>query len=382
MANILVAEDDPSSANVLRTVLQRAGHTVTVASDGDHTLRLLEDGGAPDLLLLDWMLPGVTGLEICYRVRRRWDPLELPVLMVTARTDAESISAAFEAGASDYLTKPFLGAELRARVAAHLRTKRLVEEQRRIEEHLREREKLSSLGLLVSGVAHDLNNPLAGISGFTQLLLATEADAARREDLQRILTETERCRRMISGLLSFARRNPQERCEVDLGAVLRATFEMREQHLLTRGIDARLELDDDLPPALGDGHQLQQAFLNILLNAEHALLESGRTLRVSARTGPVPGRPAEWVAIEFYNDGPPVPAEAMEHIFTPFFTTKPKDQGTGLGLAICQRILREHGGEIGVESGAGGTAFRIRIPVWMEAVEAAMSTEGSGSLRR
>jgi len=380
MAHILVAEDDPSSANVLRTLLQRAGYTVTVAADGAETLRRLETAGPPDLLLLDWMLPGVSGLEVCHRVRRRWDPLELPVLMVTARSDAESISAAFDAGASDYLTKPYLGAELRSRVAAHLRTKRLVDEQRRIEEHLREREKLSSLGLLVSGVAHDLNNPLAGISGFTQLLLATEPDPERREDLGRILDETDRCRRMVAGLLAFARRTPPERCEVDLPRVLRETFEMREQHLLSRGLDASFLVDPDLPPILGDAHQLQQAFLNILLNAEHALQQSGRTLRVSARTGPCRHEP-DWVSVEFFNDGPRIPVEVLEHIFTPLYTTKPKDEGTGLGLAICERILREHGGEIEAVSDTDGTCFRITLP-FFEAVGAATKREVSGSLRR
>jgi len=379
MAHILVAEDDPSSANVLRTVLQRAGHIVAVAADGAETLRRLETAGPPDLLLLDWMLPGISGLEVCHRVRRRWDPLELPVLMVTARSDPESISAAFDAGATDYLTKPYLGAELRARVAAHLRTKRLVEEQRRIEEHLREREKLSSLGLLVSGVAHDLNNPLAGISGFTQLLLATETDPERREDLGRILDETDRCRRMVAGLLSFARRTPPERCEVDLSRVLRETFEMREQHLLSRGLDASFLVDPDLPPILGDAHQLQQAFLNILLNAEHALQESGRTMRVSATTGPCRDEP-EWVRVEFFNDGPPIPGEVLEHIFTPLYTTKPKDEGTGLGLAICERILREHGGEIAAVSGTEGTCFRITLPTCLAAVGAATRREVSGSL--
>jgi two-component system, NtrC family, sensor kinase len=382
MPHILVAEDDPSSANVLRTVLQRAGYVVTVTSDGAETLRRLELHGPPDLLLLDWMLPEVSGLEVCHRVRRRWDPLELPVLMVTARADAESISAAFDAGASDYLTKPYLGAELRARVAAHLRTKRLVDEQRRIEEHLREREKLSSLGLLVSGVAHDLNNPLAGISGFTQLLLSSERDPERREDLGRILDETERCRRMVAGLLSFARRTPPERCEIDLSLVLRETFEMREQHLLSRGIDASFLVDADLPPILGDAHQLQQVFLNIILNAEHALQECGRTLRVSASAGPDRDVDPKWVCLEFFNDGPPIPDDVLEHIFSPFYTTKPKDEGTGLGLAICERILREHGGEVQAVSDAAGTAFRITLPVYLEAVGTATVREGSGSLSR
>lgn len=360
MAHILVAEDDRSSATVLRTVLQRAGYHVSVAADGAETLRLLEARCPPDVLLLDWMLPGISGLEVCHRVRQTWDALALPILMVTARTDAESISAAFDAGASDYITKPFLGAELRARIASQLRVKRLVEEQREIEQHLREREKLSSLGLLVSGVAHDLGNPLTGISGYAQLLLQGEPDPQRQEDLRRILSEVERCRRIVGGLLSFARRHPPERAAVDLGALLRGTFELRERHLRTQGVAARLCVDDALPNVVADGHQLQQAFLNILLNAEQALRQRGRTLHVSAQ--PLQnGR--RGVVVEFFNDGPPIPPELREQIFSPFFTTKGKDEGTGLGLTICQRIVREHGGEVEVESGEAGTRFRIFLPV-------------------
>jgi signal transduction histidine kinase len=359
MAHILVTEDDPPSAAVLRTVLQRAGYRVTIAADGAEALRILDEQGSPDVLLLDWMLPGTSGLEVCHLARQRWDLLSLPILMVTAKADAESISTAFDAGANDYITKPFLGAELRARIAGHLRTKRLVEEQRRIEEHLREREKLSALGLLLSGVAHDLANPLTSITGYVQLLLKNELDGDKHGDLRRIQSEADRCARMVSSLLSFARRAPSERLELDVGAVLQNTFELRERHLRSSGIAASLVIDRRTPPVMADGHQLQQAFLNILLNAEHALRSQGSTLKVSA--SPTASDRA-WIDIEFFNDGPPIPAEVREHIFTPFFTTKERDEGTGLGLTICQRILREHGGDIEVSSDAGGTTFRLRLP--------------------
>jgi two-component system, NtrC family, sensor kinase len=309
--------------------------------------------------LLDWMLPGISGLEVCHYARQRWDPLSLPILMVTAKADAESISTAFDAGATDYITKPYLGAELRSRIAAHLRTKRLIEEQRTIEEHLREREKLSALGLLVSGVAHDLANPLTSITGYVQLLLKEEADPLKRDDLKRIQSEADRCARMVANLLSFARRTPTERLDVDVGAVLQNTFELRERHLRSSGISASLIIDQRTPNVVADSHQLQQAFLNVLLNAEHALRTSGNTIRVSAQPT-CPER--KWIEIEFFNDGPPIPDNVKEHIFTPFFTTKDRDEGTGLGLTICQRILREHGGDVEVFSDTRGTTFRMKLP--------------------
>jgi two-component system, NtrC family, sensor kinase len=361
MPHILIAEDDAPSAAVLRAVLERAGYRVSLARDGGEALRSLEENGPPDVLLLDWMLPGITGLEVCRRVRQRWDALSLPILMVTARTDAESISTAFDAGANDYITKPFLGAELRARIASHLRLTRMIEEQRQIEEHLREREKLSSLGLLVSGVAHDLANPLTSINGYVQLLLRSEVDPQKAGDLQRVLAEAQRCGRIVNSLLSFARRNPAERSEVDVGTILQSTFELRERHLRTSGIAASLVVEEGTPPTFADGHQLQQAFLNILLNAEQALRRSGSTLHIRARPWEN-GR--DWVLIEFFNDGPPIPGEVLDHIFTPFFTTKEKGEGTGLGLTICQRIVQEHGGDVQVASDPSGTTFRLQLPAY------------------
>ncbi|HEX2191346.1 MAG TPA: response regulator, partial [Longimicrobiaceae bacterium] len=358
---VLIAEDDPASASMLRVMLQRAGYEVALAPDGPTALRLLEEEEVPDVLLLDWMLPGMSGLEVCHRVRQRWDAYALPILMVTAKTDAESIYAAFDAGASDYIAKPFRGAELRARIAAQIRTRRLAEERRRIEEHLRESDKLSSLGLLASGVAHDLNNPLASISGYAQLLLRGEADAERAEDLQHILREVERCRGIVKSLLGLARRSAPERRPVDLAAALREILELREREMRASGVRHALAIPRVLPRLLADENQLQQVFLNIVLNAEHALKQSGGgTLRISA--GPC-GDGGGVLCVEFFNDAPPIPADVLPRIFDPFFTTKSKDEGTGLGLAVSRRIVRDHGGDITVRSDSSGTVFRVQLPV-------------------
>jgi signal transduction histidine kinase len=364
-ARVLIAEDDASAANVLQTLLGRVGYQVGIAADGAEALRMLDEGPTPDILLLDWMLPEVSGLEICYKVRERWDALTLPVLMVTAKTDAESIAAAFEAGVSDYLTKPFLGAELRARIAAHLRIKQLLEERILIEERLAEREKLSALGLLVSGVAHDLKNPLGGISGYTQLLLEEESDAERLQSLQRIMGEVQRCNRIVNDLLSFARRVPTDREPVEVARVLHDTVELRERQLHSAASRIQIAVDTALPRVVGDAHQLQQVFLNILINAEQALRGGGEAIRVEAHEAPpstARDMQRRWVQVSFYNDGPPIPSDVLPRIFDPFVTTKGHDEGTGLGLAICRRVVREHGGDIDVESGEEGTTFRIFLP--------------------
>lgn len=356
-----MVEDDAAAADVLATHLATVGHQVTLAATGTEAMRLLADAPLPDLLLLDWMLPGMSGLEICRAARERWAPLDLPILMVTARTDSRSLSAAFEAGASDYLTKPFLGLELRARVALHLGLRRMAVERRRFDELMLEREKLSVLGLVASGVAHDLNNPLGGIAGITQLLLEEEDDPRTTSLLKRVLSEVQRCNRIVGDLLSFARRNPRELQEVDLLEVLRKTIELREHALRDGGFTVELDLPDRCPGTEGDEHQLQQVLLNIILNAEQALHEGGGRLFLRLRT--VTEREGEFLSLEVGNDGPPIPAEVLPRIFDPFFTTKRASEGTGLGLAICHRIVREHGGTIQVSSDERETVFEIRLPV-------------------
>jgi signal transduction histidine kinase len=357
--HVLIAEDDPAAARILRQILQQVGYAVTVAETGTEALRVLEEEGPPDLLLLDWMLPGVSGLEICHLARARWDPLRLPILMVTAKTDPESVYAAFDAGASDYVAKPFRGAELRARIGAHLRTRRMAEERRRMEAHLLERDRLSTLGLLTSGVAHDLNNPLAVISAHAQLLARRAPDEATAGQLREILEAVERCRRIAADLLGFARRHPAEREPVELSEVLRATLALRRKDMEAHGVRVAVSIPPALPAVTADAHQLQQVFLNLVVNAEQALRERGSMLEVSAWVD----ADRESVSVRFLNDGPPIPGEALPSIFDPFFTTKPRDEGTGLGLAICRRIVQEHGGEIVVATGPEGTAFTIRLPV-------------------
>jgi signal transduction histidine kinase len=140
--------------------------------------------------------------------------------------------------------------------------------------------------------------------------------------------------------------------------VVRATLAMRRRELEAQGIRAEVSIPAALPPVTADRHQLQQVFLNIVVNAEQALRDGGTLLEVAATVEPDDGG----VTVAFRNDGPPIPDEALPHIFDPFFTTKPMDEGTGLGLAIGRRIIQEHGGEITAESTPRGTAFNVRLP--------------------
>jgi len=233
-------------------------------------------------------------------------------------------------------------------------------------------ERMATIGRLVSGVAHEVNNPLAAILGFTDLLLENPAipDNAR-EDLQIILHEAQRTKDIVQDLLSFARQRPVQRELVQVNSVLRQTIKLRSYDFASHGVEVSEDFDENLAPALGDAQQLQQVFLNILNNAYDAVQEAGRRGSISIRTR----RQDDSIEVAFTDNGTGV--TDPERIFDPFFTTKQAAKGTGLGLSICYGIVRAHGGEIfcANNEGAQGCTFKIRIPVANESAVASLVKE-------
>src|SRR5882762_5534853 len=234
-------------------------------------------------------------------------------------------------------------------------------------------EKMATIGRLVSGVAHEVNNPLAAILGFTDLLLENpQVPENAREDLQIILRETQRTKDIVQDLLSFARQRPVQRELVQVNNVLRQTIKLRSYDFASHGVEVVEEFDEKLSPALGDSQQLQQVFLNILNNAYDAVQESGHRGRIAIRTQ-LRGDSIE-VAVTDNGTGIADP----ERIFDPFYTTKQAGKGTGLGLSICYGIVRAHGGEILCwnNSEDTGSTFGVRVPIANEAsVTAALAKE-------
>jgi len=224
-------------------------------------------------------------------------------------------------------------------------------------------EKMAAVGQLVSGVAHEVNNPLTAILGFTDLLMESPSipEDARR-DLRVILQEAQRTKQIVQNLLSFARQMPPQRKPVQINGVLRRTLQLRAYDLQNRGVEVVEQFDQQLPPVVGDPHQLQQVFLNILNNAYDAMRESS-----PARIEIMTARVGDFVEISFRDNGHGVTQQ--ERIFDPFFTTKEIGKGTGLGLSICYGIVHEHGGEILCHNNAGaeGATFIVRLPAAPEA---------------
>jgi len=236
-------------------------------------------------------------------------------------------------------------------------------------------EQMATIGRLVSGVAHEVNNPLAAILGFTDLLLENpEMPESAREDLKVILQETQRTKVLVQDLLSFARQRPVQRELVQINTVLRQTTKLRSYDFASHGVEVVEEFHEGLPPALGDSQQLQQVFLNIVNNAYDAVQEAGQRGRIVIRTR----RHEDAVEISISDNGTGI--TDPQRIFDPFYTTKQAGKGTGLGLSICYGIVRAHGGEIQCwnNEGSPGSTFLVRIPIATEAALAAVAAKEAG----
>jgi len=224
-------------------------------------------------------------------------------------------------------------------------------------------EKLSAVGQFVSGVAHELNNPLAAVIGFSELLALTNEDQALKPHLEMIVKSAQRCHKIVQNLLSFARQHPPERVPVTINAIIDEVLDFMAYEFRTGNIAIQKEYGEGLPAILGDPHQLQQILVNILGNARQAIqaFRPDGTIRVRTR------RFDQLIRVELSDNGPGIRPENLSRIFDPFFTTKAVGKGTGLGLSLCYGMIQEHGGSIRVESVLGhGATFVIDFPAARE----------------
>ena len=244
-----------------------------------------------------------------------------------------------------------------------------VTETKRLQEQLIQSEKLSAIGQLIAGVAHELNNPLASVLGFADFLSeAGQMPEGLAEPVRIIQQEAQRAAGVVKNLLTFARRQEQERRRMDLGPILQRTIALLNNQLIGLKVEARLAMEPGVPHVDGSPNQLQQVFLNLINNAAQAIASTGRPGTVTVRAKPW----LDGIEVDVSDDGPGIPDELQPRIFEPFFTTKPEGEGTGLGLSICQGIIKEHGGLIRLKSvpGAGAT-FTVELPAARDAVATA-----------
>jgi two-component system cell cycle sensor histidine kinase/response regulator CckA len=239
--------------------------------------------------------------------------------------------------------------------------KRLEDQSRDLHHQLQQAEKLAALGQTISGVAHELNNPLATILSWAERLSERPADETTRRGLEVILSESERAARIVRSLLTFARKRQTTRLMVDLNEIVRDTLALRAYEQRVSNIAIATSFAESLPPVFADSHQIKQVLLNLLINAEQAMLSAhGRGL-LSVHTRH--DRDRNTAVIEVQDDGPGIVEDLQQKIFDPFYTTKEVGKGTGLGLSVAYAIVQEHGGRIWVSSARGrGSSFFVELP--------------------
>lgn len=409
-STILVVDDNPTNIKVLCDFLSGCNYRIAVAQSGEKALAKI-DRISPDLILLDVMMPGIDGFEVCRRLKANPQTQDIPILFMTALSDTVNKVKGLSLGAVDYITKPVEYEETLARIQVHLAL-------REAQTRLVQEEKMAALGQLVAGVAHEINNPINFIQGnlapakeYAESLLALirlyEANPAAspaacayaeeidlafiQDDFMRLISSmqmgTERIQKIVQSLRTFSRLDESEQKAVDLHEGLDSTLIILESRLKDEGKRPAIQVIKDygsLPPIFCYPGKLNQVFMNLIVNAIDAIDEKFADLSSPILSSPILSSPTLSSAplnqptikistalttegqaiIRIADSGMGISKEAQRKIFDQFFTTKPIGQGTGLGLAISRTIINtDHGGSLTFQSQAGkGTEFTIALP--------------------
>ena len=400
--DVLLVEDDQSTRKLIIAVLREWGYAVQPVSTGDAAWEVLEGNSPPRLVLLDWLLPGLDGVEICRRLKAEETRPLVYVIMLSCKTAQEELAEALDAGADDFIKKPCDLRELKSRLNAGRRivtydaamreqtakiqsyTEELEEVTTQLENLAEERarslvhaDRMVTLGTLSAGIAHEINNPAAFIAGnaatidkFWQTIepLLREGHASAYPKVQFVLDEfpaavagmrtgVERITKIVNALKGYARQSPEARGKCSIKDCVETALQLCRNKLKYH-VTVEQDIPDTLPSVVADRQQIEQVLVNLFTNAADATEDCvpGR-LEISAWGD------GDAVCLRCRDNGPGLLPRSREDVWKPFFTTKAPGKGTGLGLSIAQRIVREHGGTITAENAPeGGAAFTMRLP--------------------
>lgn len=416
---ILIAEDDYVSRLLVRKAVMKIGHEAVVTENGREAWEAFQ-AGKPDMVITDWMMPEMDGIELCKRIRASKEEIYTYVILLTAKDKTTDLVEVFDAGADDYIIKPFKPDELRSRIKSGeriatlesrhyaLQAKLLVKNEK-LDKALKDlkatqaqalqSEKMASIGQLAAGVAHEINNPIGFVGSnldaltdyfndYESLLdqykiigsLLENGDAGEdkvreqlkairehesdieidylKEDIPDLLNDcidgTRRVGQIVADLKNFAHPGNDKQMLMDINKGIESTLNVVANEVKYK---AKVTKDfGDIPSVEGFPQKINQVFMNIFVNAAQAIEEKGDiTIKTYAEGSDV--------KISIADNGSGIPEENLNKIFDPFFTTKEVGKGTGLGMNIVYNIIKEHNGNIEVESEMGkGTCFTITLP--------------------
>ena len=399
MFNVLVADDDFVTRKILQLMLEKNGYQVIIAEDGLRAWEILKSKPGLHLVVMGWMMTGMSGIDICHKLQRERKNSLTYVILLTAMGGTDNLISALQAGANDYVTKPFEKEELLARL-------RVGERIIKLQQRLTQAQKLESIGQLASGIAHEINTPIQYISDNINFLQDSLKDifrllseykqvrkkaAARKVDsdlLSRVAVTLDECdmeylteevpraikeslegvgivTQIVQAMKEFAHFGTQAKTVADLNQAIENTITVTRnqwKHIA----DLATDFDSELPPVTCLVDEFNQVILNLIVNAADAITEKmgdgsekKGTITISTR------QDGDWAEIRISDTGAGIPESIRERIFDPFFTTKEVGKGSGQGLAIAHSIIIDkHGGTLTFETELGkGTTFIIRLPI-------------------
>lgn len=362
---ILIVDDEPAVRDTLETLLLPKGYDLYFAENGPRALEKAAEI-LPDIILLDVMMPGMDGFEVCRRLRDNQTLGQIPVVMITALDDRDSLLRGIRSGADEFIKKPFDRHELRLRIGTITRLNRFRkllrarEEKARLERRIRRAERMEAIGAATAGLAHDFNNILFPIQTYTQMAMENlPAASEEHQYLREVFTAIDRAGSLVNRMLTFSQEEPGVIKEPV--AVHRVAREVCSLLLASIPASVRLKqaVDDTCGTVLADAAQLHRVLMNLGLNALHAMGDKEGELTVALT------RESGSVKLTVRDTGCGMNPKTLNRIFDPYFTTKQKGEGTGLGLSVVHGIIESYGGKIEVRSEEGrGTEFQIFLPIF------------------